>query len=147
MRRLALILLLGAVLTGPGPRPVHAEEGQEVEGSGYTLFGTESIKGSDEAKVAKDPVCDKNRRPKIKKVQPDEVKAGEKITIQGENFGTKECIYEVSFSSAPGTKVEYRYINDSALEATVPNGKTGMTFVIIVAGGGSAQKPVLIKGN
>jgi hypothetical protein len=39
-------------------------------------------------------------------------------------------------------------MSDSVIEATVPDAKAGMSFVIIVAGGGSAQsKPVLIKAR
>src|SRR5438105_12686058 len=53
-----------------------APEGTDVEGSGYSLFDTESIKGFDETKIQKDPVCDRSKRPKITKVEPDEVKPG-----------------------------------------------------------------------
>jgi hypothetical protein len=52
----------------------------------------------------------------------------------------------VTFSAASSTPVDFTFISDSAIEATVPDAKAGMSFVIIVAGGGSAQsKPVLIK--
>ena len=34
-----------------------------VEGAGYTMFNTESIKGSDTSKLEKDPVCDRSKRP------------------------------------------------------------------------------------
>jgi hypothetical protein len=44
--------------------------------------------------------------------------------------------------------VEYKYVNDTTIEATVPEAKAGMSFLIIVAGGGSAQsKPLLIKSK
>jgi hypothetical protein len=122
--------------------------GEHVEGSGYSLFDTESIKGFDESKVAKDPVCDRSKRPRILKVEPDEVKPGEKVVIRGENFGSKECIQSVTFSSAAGSKIDYKYVNDTTIEAKVPDSKAGMSFVIVVAGNGSAQsKPVLIKGK
>jgi IPT/TIG domain-containing protein len=125
-----------------------APEGTNVEGSGYSLFDTESIKGFDETKIQKDPVCDRSKRPKITKVEPDEVKPGDKVVISGENFGSKECIQSVTFSSAAGSKIEYKYVNDSTIEAKVPDSKSGMSFVIVVAGSGSAQsKPVLIKGK
>jgi hypothetical protein len=125
-----------------------AEEGSTVEGSGFSLFETESIKGFDESKITSDPVCDRSKRPKITKVEPDEANPGERVTIKGENFGTKECLQTVTFSAAAGTKIDYKYVNDSTIEATVPNAKPGMSFVIVVAGGGSAQsKPVLIKGK
>ena len=38
-----------------------------VEGAGYTMFNTESIKGSDTSKLEKDPVCDRSKRPSIGK--------------------------------------------------------------------------------
>lgn len=125
-----------------------AAEGSVVEGSGFSLFDTESIKGFDENKVAKDPICDRSKRPMITKVEPDEAKPGDKVVIKGENFGTKECFHSVTFSAASGTKIDYKYVNESTIEAKVPDAKPGMTFVIVVAGGGSAQsKPVLIKGK
>jgi hypothetical protein len=39
-------------------------------------------------------------------------------------------------------------LNESTIEATVPEAKAGMSFIIVVAGGGSAQsKPLLIKSK
>lgn len=145
---IAIILAVAWALV-PAPRDLaQAAEGSMVEGSGFSLFETESIKGFDANKVAKDPVCDRNKRPKITKVEPDEVKPGDRVTVKGENFGTKECFHGVSFSSAAGTTVEYKYVDESTLEVTVPESKTGMSFVIVVAGGGSAQsKPVLIQSK
>jgi hypothetical protein len=128
------------------PSDPNAPQGEHVEGSGFSLFDTESIKGFDESKVQKDPVCDRSKRPRIVAVEPDEVKPGDKVVIRGENFGAKECIQSVTFSSAAGSKIEYKYVNDSTIEAKVPDSKAGMSFVIVVAGSGSAQsKPVLIK--
>ncbi|GMV48775.1 MAG: hypothetical protein NBKEAIPA_00527 [Nitrospirae bacterium] len=124
----------------------HAQEGAMVEGAGFTMFGTESIKGSDASKLEKDPVCDRTKRPSIAKVEPDEAKPGEKVTIKGENFGTKECFHGVTFSAASREKIDYQFVNDSTIEAVVPEAKAGMSFIIVVAGGGSAQsKPLLIK--
>lgn len=127
---------------------LRAQDGSTVEGTGFTLFDTESIKGFDETKVEKDPVCDRSKRPGISKVEPDEAKPGEKVTIKGENFGTKECFHGVTFSSASKEKVDYKYLNETTIEATVPEVKAGMSFIIVVAGGGSAQsKPLLIKAK
>lgn len=127
------------------PTTIRAEQGQMTEGAGFTLFDTESIKGFDEEKVQKDPVCDRSRRPRIMAVEPDEVKPGDKITIKGENFGTKECFHGVTFSAASKSPVTYTLVNDTTIEATVPEIKNGMTFVVVVAGGGSAQsKGVLV---
>jgi hypothetical protein len=137
-------LVLGAAfLVIPGG---HAEEGTVVEGAGFTMFDTESIKGFDATKVEKDPVCDRSKRPSIGKVEPDEAKPGEKVTIKGENFGSKECFHGVTFSAAPKDKIEYQFVNETTIEAVVPEAKAGMSFIIVVAGGGSAQsKPVLIQ--
>ena len=74
--------------------------------------------------------------------------AWDTFVITGENFGTKECFHTVTFSAASSTPVDFTFIGDSAIEATVPDARAGMSFVIIVAGGGSAQsKPVLIKSK
>ena len=131
---------------------VSAEEppapGAIVEGAGFTLYDMESIKGSDAEKVERDPVCDRSKRPRIAKVEPDEAKPGDKLLISGENFGTKECFHTVTFSASPKASVDYKFVNDTTIEATVPDAKAGMSFLIIVAGGGSAQsKPLLIKSK
>ena len=65
------------------------DKGAIVEGAGFTLFDMESIKGFDEKKIEGDPICDRSKRPKIHKVEPDEAKPGQKVTIKGENFGTQ----------------------------------------------------------
>ena len=114
-------------------------EGTLEEGTGFSMFGTESIKGFDEQKVEKDPVCDRSKRPKIHKVEPDEAKPGQKVIIKGENFGTKECFHGVAFSATGAAKVQYKFINDTTVEAVVPDAKAGMTFIDIVAGGGNAR--------
>ena len=148
--RSLVFMLLGLIGSFASPMTVsYAEEpGAMVEGAGFTLFGTESIKGSDAAKVERDPICDRNKRPRIAKVDPDEAKPGDKVVITGENFGTKECFHTVTFSAASKTAVDFKFMNDSTIEATVPDAKAGMSFIIIVAGGGSAQsKPVLIKSK
>ncbi|MFO0774226.1 MAG: IPT/TIG domain-containing protein [Nitrospiraceae bacterium] len=135
--------LAAAVIAAPSG--LRAQNGQMSEGAGFTMWGLESTQGSDEEKIQKDPVCDRSRRPLVKAVEPDEVKPGQKITIKGENFGTKECFHGVSFSAASKSPVNYTLVNDTTIEATVPDVKTGMTFVVIVAGGGSAQsKGVLV---
>ena len=134
------------ILAVPLPSVLAADEGSNVEGSGFSLFDTESIKGLDEKKLQKDPVCDPGRRPKITKVEPDIVKPGDRVVIKGENFGPKECLQSVAFSAPGGMKVTYKFVNDSTIEATVPKVKKGMTFIDIVAGGGSAQsKGVLVQ--
>jgi hypothetical protein len=133
---------------GPLTAEEKKPEGSIEEGTGFSMFGTESIKGFDESKVEKDPVCDRNKRPKILKVEPDEAKPGEKVIIKGENFGTKECFHGVAFSATGSAKVAYKFINDTTIEATVPDTKAGMTFIDIVAGGGNARsKGFLVKAK
>jgi hypothetical protein len=39
-------------------------------------------------------------------------------------------------------------VNDTTIEAVVPEAKAGMSFIIVVTGGGSAQsKPLLIQAK
>jgi len=148
--RSSVFMLLGLIgsLASPMTASYAEEPGAMVDGAGFTLYGTESIKGFDAAKVERDPICDRSKRPQIAKVEPDEAKPGDKVIITGENFGTKECFHTVTFSAASKTPVDFKFMSDSTIEATVPNAKAGMSFIIIVAGGGSAQsKPVLIKSK
>lgn len=130
------------------PSPSVAEEGVIVDGAGYTLHDTESTKGHDEQKVAKDPVCDNSRKPKIMRVEPDEAAPGQTITIIGENFGTRDCFRGVAFSAAGSRKIEYTFVNDTTIEATVPDIQPGMSFIDVVAGGGNARsKGFLVKAR
>ncbi|MBI5853702.1 MAG: IPT/TIG domain-containing protein [Nitrospirae bacterium] len=141
-RVIAFIGVIGMV----GQSVLLAEDGKFEEGTGFSMFGTQSIKGVDGTKVEKDPVCDRSRRPKITKVQPDEVKPGDKVVIKGENFGTKECLHSVSFNAAPNVSTNYKFVDESTIEATVPEAKGGMTFITVVTGSGNAQsRAVLIK--
>ena len=135
---LSLLALIGL--------PLHslAEQGVIVEGAGYTLHDAESIKGHDEQQLEKDPVCDNSRKPKILRVDPDEAKPGQTITLKGENFGTRDCFRGVAFSAAGPTKIDYRFVNDTILEVTVPDIQPGMSFIDIVAGGGNARSKAFL---
>lgn len=126
--------------------PLHtvAEEGVIVDGAGYTLHDTESIKGHDEQKVAKDPVCDSSRRPKISHVEPDEAKPGHTVTIKGENFGTRDCFRGVAFSAAGPAKIDYKFVNDTTIEVTVPDIQPGMSFIDVVSSGGNARSKAFL---
>ncbi|MCS6896505.1 MAG: IPT/TIG domain-containing protein [Nitrospira sp.] len=126
------------------PLPVHAEEGSIVDGAGFTLYDMKSIEGSDERVIQQDPVCDRSKRPKILSVEPDEARPGDKITIKGENFGTKECFHGVAFSAAGETTIQYTFINETTIEATVPEVPPGMSFIDIVAGGGNARSKAFL---
>lgn len=142
MRAIWLFAFISSILVLPSLSSLsQAEEagGAFVEGAGFTLYDTESIKGSGSSKVEQDPVCDRSKRPKIFKVEPDEAKPGQKVTIKGENFGTKECFHGVAFSAAGPAKIEYTFVNETTIEAKVPDVRPGMTFIDVVAGGGNAR--------
>jgi hypothetical protein len=141
-----LLHVLIVSLFGLAYLPLHslAEEGVIVEGAGYTLHDTESIKGHDEQKVTRDPVCDSSRKPKIVRVEPDEAKPGQTITIKGEHFGTRDCFRGVAFSAAGSTKIDYKFVNDTTVEATVPEVQPGMSFIDIVASGGNARSKAFL---
>ena len=124
------------------------DEGAIVEGAGFTLYDMESIQGSDESKIEKDPVCDRSKQPKIVKVEPDEAKPGQKITIKGEHFGTKECFHGVAFSASGQANIDYTFVNETTVQATVPDVRPGMSFIDIIAGGGNARsKAFLIQSK
>jgi hypothetical protein len=145
-RRLSsfIVLPFSFMLTCGLTPTAHAEEGAIVDGAGFTLYEMESIQGSDQTAIEKDPVCDRNKRPKILTVQPDEAKAGQKVTIKGENFGTKECFHGVAFSAAGSAKIDYTFVSETTIEATVPDIRPGMTFIDVVAGGGNARSKAFL---
>ena len=138
---LGSVTLVAVFQVAPGSLQAEqpANPGSIVEGAGFTLYDMESIKGFDAEKVERDPVCDRSRRPKIHKIEPDEAKPGQKVTIKGENFGTKECFHGVAFSAAGPAKIDYTFMNDTTVEATVPDVRPGMSFIDVVAGGGIAR--------
>ncbi|MDH5640994.1 MAG: IPT/TIG domain-containing protein [Nitrospira sp.] len=144
MRFHLIMILCSLFLTPAFVSMAHAEEGVIVDGAGFTLYDMESIQGSDENTIAKDPVCDRSKRPKILAVEPDEAKPGEKITIKGENFGTKECFHGVAFSAAGHSTINYSFVNETTIEATVPDVQPGMSFIDVVAGGGNARSKAFL---
>lgn len=141
--RSSFLMLSLLVLTGFPLRSL-AEEGVVVEGAGYTLHDAESIKGHDEQQLEKDPICDSSRKPKILRVDPDEAKPGQTITLKGENFGTRDCFRGVAFSAAGPTKIDYKFVSDTILEVTVPDIQPGMSFIDVVAGGGNARSKAFL---
>jgi hypothetical protein len=142
--RFCFLLLSWLMVAGVGSRFALAEEGVMVEGAGYTMHDAESIKGHDDQKLEKDPVCDSSRKPKILRVEPDEATPGHTITLKGENFGTRECFRGVAFSAAGPTKVDYTFVNDTTLEVIVPELPPGMSFIDIVTGGGNARSKAFL---
>ena len=109
----------------PGREPSPRDKGAIVEGAGFTLYDMESIKGSDagsggtrsglrSVETSQDPQSGTGRS-----------QARPKVTIKGENFGTKECFHGVAFSAAGPAKIEHKFVNDTTIEATVPDVKAG----------------------
>ncbi|MDR4495733.1 MAG: IPT/TIG domain-containing protein [Nitrospirales bacterium] len=113
--------------------------------TGSTMVIPKAIEGFDESKVKADPICDSSRRPKISKVEPDELKVGDSVVITGEDFGRKkECFHGVSFGSEPAKT--FTHVDDGKVEATVPErAPSGLTFLNIVTSGGTARKGILVK--
>ncbi len=120
-----------------------------IPGLGSGAYDVPSVGGPGD-KVDKAANCETHLRPKITKVTPDPVKPGEKITIKGENFQSKECLQDVSFGSRGGTRSEknnFKYVDEGTVEAIVPELKPGLSPVNIVTVGGSAQQILLIQAK
>lgn len=139
-----LALFIGLAFAGGGP----ASADVTIPGLGSGAYDVPSVGGPGD-KVDKAPVCDNRSRPKITKVSPDPMKPGDKITIKGENFGTKECFQNVSIGSQGPDRAEVKFqlINETTVEATVPNIKAGLTSLNVVTSGGSTQSIVLIQAK
>lgn len=104
--------------------------------------GIKSTKASGADKVAKARVCS-GATPKIQKVSPDEGRAGDKITITGQNFGDAGCISGVSFG--PGSPAKFTQVNDGTVTTVVPGGKRGISLLSLTNAGGEDSKPFLRK--
>jgi len=119
-----------------------------IPGMGSGAYDVPSVGGPGDA-VDKAPVCDNRSRPKITKVAPDTMKPGDKVTITGENFGKKECFHGVFFGSggASGAATSYQLVNETTIEATVPDVKIGLGKLNVVTSGGSAQAIILLQAK
>lgn len=119
-----------------------------IPGMGSGAYDVPSVGGPGN-KVDTAPVCDNRARPKITKVVPDPMKPGDKIVITGENFGTKECFHDVSIGSLGSGRadIKFKYVNETTVEATVPDLKPGLTPLNVVTSGGSSQSIVLIQAK
>ena len=116
-----------------------------IPGMGSGAYDVPSVGGPGDA-VDKAPVCDNRARPKITKVTPDPMKPGDKVTIQGENFGKKECFHTVSIGS-DSMKVKFQHVSETTVEATVPDVKPGLSRLNVVTSGGSSQAIILIQAK
>jgi hypothetical protein len=142
---LAPFIFLGFSLIG-----LAGSWGQEVpvqpaEPSDFEI--PESIKGFDEEKVKNDPICDSSVRPQINQVEPDEMKSGDTVVVRGKDFGMKkECLHGVTFGPEPAKT--FTYVDDEHIEVIVPEGlRSGVTFLNVVTGGGTARKGILVKAQ
>src|SRR5438552_6487002 len=141
---LVLVMVATALSFTFGYNPA-ASADVTIPGMGSGAYDVPSVGGPGDS-VDKAPVCDMRARPKITKIEPDPMKPGDRITIKGENFGTKECFVGVSFGGmADSTKVSFKYVNETTVEATVPPIKSGITRVNVVTNAGSSQAIVLVQ--
>lgn len=86
---------------------------------------------------AKTMGCDYRSHPTITTVTPNHVKPGQKITISGKNFGTKNCFHSVSFG--PKSTDAWTYVSPTTVEATVPNLLPGAVPVTVSTEAGTSQ--------
>lgn len=82
--------------------------------------------------------------PRIEKVKPDTVRAGDKVTITGANFGVKGCLRSVSVGA--GNQAAFTHNSDNSITVVVPPvKKKGMTLLSVTTASGESSKPVLVK--
>ena len=80
---------------------------------------------------------DYRAHPTITTVSPTHVKPGQKITISGKNFGTKQCFHSVSFG--PKSTNAWTYVSPTTVEATVPELRPGTVPVSVSTEGGTSE--------
>jgi hypothetical protein len=138
-----LLIFLGIGLNGVSSSWGQGAPGQPGEEPGDFVV-PESIKGFDEQKVKNDPICDSSVRPQIDHVNPDEMKSGDTVVVQGKHFGKKkECLHGVTFG--PVSAEAFSFVDDEHLEVIVPEGlRSGVMFLNIETGGGTARKGILM---
>jgi hypothetical protein len=96
-------------------------------------------------KSPKGAMCDYRAHPIITTVMPDRVKPGQKITISGKNFGSKQCFHSVSFG--PKSTDAWTYLSATAVEATVPSLRPGAVPVTVSTEAGSAQYSLEVQAK
>lgn len=94
-------------------------------------------KSSSPSKAVKPAACDYRAHPTITMVMPNPVKPGQRITINGKNFGTKHCFHSVSFG--PKSTDAWTYVSPTTVEATVPNLLPGAVPVTVSTEAGTSQ--------
>jgi len=96
-------------------------------------------------KATKPAACDYRAHPTITMVMPNPVKPGQRITINGKNFGTKHCFHSVSFG--PKSTDAWTYVNPTTVEATVPNLLPGAIPVTVSTEAGTSQYPLYVEAK
>ncbi|NOT21301.1 MAG: hypothetical protein HOP22_01050 [Nitrospiraceae bacterium] len=81
--------------------------------------------------------------PILNKLTPDEGKAGDKVTITGNNFGKAACFRGVSFG--PGHPAQFQQANDSITTTVPAGGKKGLVLLSVTTASGENSKPFLMK--
>jgi hypothetical protein len=94
---------------------------------------------------AKAAACDYRSHPTITMVSPNHAKPGQKITISGKNFGTKNCFHSVSFG--PKSTEAWTYVNPTTVEATVPNLLPGSVPVTVSTEAGTSQYKLEVQAK
>lgn len=164
MRRWAIsivgILVLSLIGAGPWSMPWAAEKGQTTKKAAKTeqsakpdtgvkvdrsgTARTQSTRASGAKIVATSKPCLGADPPKIDQINPDEGKAGQKVTITGKGLGAKDCPPEVSFG--PGQPAKFEYVDEKTLTTTVPNtSKKGIRLLTVTTASGGDSKAFLVK--
>ena len=141
---------VGLAVAAEEPKKDEPKKEKKVKSAPSATQATQPGGGiqSNKARASESPRLTKGRTcsgdvPKIKKVSPDEGKAGDKVTITGENFGEAGCVSSVSFG--PGSAAKFTQVDDRTITATVPEGKKGMEFLTVTGFTGEDTKPFLRK--
>jgi len=116
------------------PKAQSAQKGRVTEGA---------TKASGADKVTKATACF-GVTPKIDHVTPDEVKAGDTITITGKDFGSAGCLSSISFG--PGNQATFEQKDETVVTATVPAiKKKGIVLLTVTTASGEDSKAVFVK--
>jgi hypothetical protein len=142
---IAVLTLVAFLASAAGTAAIEAEKTPQT-GKRSQAGKKAAPKGKSPAGVkqpaAKPPDCT-GAFPKIHKVQPDEGKAGSKVTVTGKNFGVPGCLSMVSFG--PGTSAKFVHKDDSTVTVTVPSAKKGLRLLTVNTAAGQDSKPFLIR--
>lgn len=96
-------------------------------------------------KTVKLAACDYRAHPTITMVTPSHAKPGQRITINGKNFGSKRCFHSVSFG--PKSTDAWTYVSPTTVEATVPNLLPGAVPVTVSTEAGTSQYPLDVQAK